>query len=503
LKYIPVIVAAALGWVFCATAHSYEYEKNDVKVSLSGYLDARAVAAFDRDTPKEYPTTELGIDCKTTISSWGAAKLYLQLIDDGTVTDPENGLLFNQLDKVYQDKNPYVDVDEAYVDFFSEKADVRIGIQKFSWGRLDEINPTDSINPEDYSQGTINEELERKIGIPAVKVSSYSDLANVELAWIPRYVPYRLPKPEEKWYPGPLKAPEYVQTDGTVGSIPVTSKHEDISLPDGGIENSEGAVRVSKLVGGWDLSVSYYRGYDVMPITDVYSDLTIEIVDMFALDYTLALDLTYKPALHKMNVWGFDFMTTLGSFTVRGECAYFDEKYYNRRLESVLGQELSRSKQEEIFNEFYQNYLDSGGTLTTQTFRINPRINIPMKAMKYGVGVDYIYGDLSVSMQVIQEFVPDYDDSMPVYFINEDGYNTLVTAMLRQMFLQNTLELTLRGAYGIEFKDYVFRPSLKYSFTNTLQGTVGIVILGGKYDNSMFGQYDRNDEAYAQLRCSF
>jgi len=489
--------------VFCATAHSYEYEKNDVKVSLSGYLDARAVAAFGRDTPREYPTTELGLDAKATISSWGGARLYLQLIDDGTVTDPGNGLLVNQLTKVYQDKNPYLDVDEAYLDFFFEKADVRIGIQKFSWGRLDEINPTDVINPEDYSQGSMNEELERKIGIPAVRVSSYSALVNVELAWIPRYVPYRLPKPEERWYPGPLKAPESVETDGTVGSIPVTSTHKDISLPDAGIESSEAAVRLSKLVGDWDLSVSYYRGYDVMPITDAFSDLTIEIVDLLALDYTLELDLTYKPALHKMNVWGFDFMTTLGSFTVRGEVAYFDEKRYNRRMQSVLGQELSRSKQEEIFNEFYQNYLDSGGALTRQTFRISPQINIPMKAMKYGIGVDYIYGDTSVSMQAIQEFVPDYDNSMPVYFINENGYNTLITAMLRQMFLQNTLELTLNGAYGIEFRDYMFRPSLKYSFTNTLQGTVGIVVLGGKYDNSMFGQYDRNDEAYVRLRWSF
>jgi len=288
-----------------------------------------------------------------------------------------------------------------------------------------------------------------------------------------------------------------------VGSIPVTSRHEDLDMPESGIRSSEGAVRLSKLIGGWDLSVSYYRGYDVMPVTDVYSDLTIELVDMLALDYNLALDLTYKPVIHKMNVYGFDFMTTLGSFTVRGECAYFDEKSYNRRLESVLGQELSRTRQEEIFDEFYQNFLDSGGTLTTQTFRINPRINIPMKALKYGLGVDYIHGDSSVSMQVIQEFVPDYDNSMPVYFINDDGFNTVVTAMFKQFFLQNTLELTVRGAYGIEFKDYVFRPSLKYSFTNALQGTIGLVVLGGKYDSSLFGQYDQNDEVYAQLRCSF
>jgi hypothetical protein len=503
LRFLPVLLAAALGWVSFATAQAYEYEDGSVKVSLSGYLDSRAVAPFSRDVPKEYPTTVLGLDCKTTIASWSAIKIFMQAIDNGTVIDPENGKLFNQFDKIYQDKNPCIDADEAYIDLFSEKADLRIGIQKFSWGRMDEVNPTDNINPEDFSQGTINEELERKIGIPAVKLNSYTDIANVELAWIPRYVPYRLPQPDEKWYPNPLKAPAYVETNGTAGYIPVTSQHEDITIPEATWNNSEWAGRISRYLYGWDVSASYYHGYDVMPITDVYSDLTVTLVNPLALEYDLSLDVTYKPVVHQMDVYGFDFTTTLGSFTIRGEFAYYDEKYYNRMLDSVLSEELSKSNQEEIYNEFQENYISSGGTLTTQTFQVNPQINIPYRAMKYGFGADYIYGDSSVSLQFIQEYIPDYDNTRPVYFIYENGCNTLLTALFRQLFLQNTLELVLSGAYGVEFKDYLIKPSMKYSFTNTLQGTIGVVILGGKEINSMFGQYSHNDEAYVQLRCSF
>ena len=83
----------------------------------------------------------------------------------------------------------------------------------------------------------------------------------------------------------------------------------------------------------------------------------------------------------------------------------------------------------------------------------------------------------------------------------QEGVESL--AGYADIFLQNTLEATVSGAYGIEFKDYVVKPSLKYSFTNTLQGTVGLVILGGSDEYSMFGQYDDNDEAFVRVRFSF
>ncbi len=65
------------------------------------------------------------------------------------------------------------------------------------------------------------------------------------------------------------------------------------------------------------------------------------------------------------------------------------------------------------------------------------------------------------------------------------------------------MEFNLRAAYDIELKDYIARPSLKYSFTDRLQGTVGLVVIGEKYDDSLLGQFQDNDQAFARLRCSF
>jgi hypothetical protein len=423
-------------------------------------------------------------------------------VDNGTVIDPGNGLLFNEFNKIYQDKNPYVNVDEAYIDLYSSHADLRVGIQKFAWGRLDEINPTDNLNPEDFTQGIVADELERKIGVPAIKVNAYSEIANVELAWIPWFVPYRLPTPEERWFPGVLKAPAFIDTGTAAGAIPVRARHEEIDLPAFTLDNSQAGIRVSRYVSGWDLSLSYFRGYDPTPLTGAVSDLTVELGDPLALAYDLSLDLTYEPFLHRIQVFGFDFATTVSSFTLRGEFAYFKDKFYNRKLKSVLGREITPERQQAVINEFVQGYLASGGEAWRQTFRIDPEVNAQMDSMKYGLGIDYIHGDTSISVQAIQEWIPDYDKDMPVYF-NKEGLDTLLTLQFKQFYLQNTMELGLRVAYGIEFRDYLVKPSIKYNFTEVLQGTIGIAVLGGRYDDSLFGQFDDNDEVYAQLKCFF
>jgi hypothetical protein len=201
-------------------------------------------------------------------------------------------------------------------------------------------------------------------------------------------------------------------------------------------------------------------------------------------------------------VYGFDFTTTLGSFTLRGEYAYFKNKYYNRVLESVLAETLTTSRQQEILDQFLREYIRSSGTKRIQTFHVNPAVSIQEDSMKYGFGLDYLYGDIAVSFQFIQEYIPDFQEDKPIYF-NKNGVDTLLSFLYKQFFLQNTLEFNFRTAYDIEYRDYVIKPSLKYSFTNNVQGTIGALVINGEYNDSLFGQYRKNDEIFAKIRLSF
>jgi hypothetical protein len=483
-------------------AGAFQYEGENSKVSLTGYLEGRAIYAFDRDTPEENPSNELGLELKAGYSTWLSGKLFVKTLDDGKVIDPKNGRLINEFDLIYQDKNPSVNVNEAYLDLYTGTVDLRMGIQKFAWGRLDEINPTDNLNTEDLTEGGTNDEVDRKIGVPSLKINAYSDLANVELGWIPVYVPYRLPQPDERWFPKVLKPPAVINTGTAVGAVPVKTTYQDINLPPVTMGNSEVGVRISKYIEGWDISCSYFSGYDVMPITKAPVDLTVEMKNPLALDYSINAETTMIPQINRISVYGFDFTTTVSSFTLRGEYAYFKGKYYNQRLDPVLKQLVTKEKQDEIYKEFNDKYFASGGKEKIQVFHIDTRIPLQEDSMKYGIGLDYIYGDTSVSAQFIQEFIPHYEEDKPIYF-NKNGANTLLTFLFKQFFLQNAMELNIRIAYDIEFRDYVVKPSLKYNFTDNLQGTIGALLINGKYDDSLFGQYRENDEIFARLRCSF
>ncbi|MCD6569460.1 MAG: hypothetical protein J7L53_02025 [Deltaproteobacteria bacterium] len=488
--------------IYSMTAFAFEYESDRVAMSLDGYLEGNGIYALKGRTPDEDPSYTLGLGCKSTLGSWGAFKLALQGVYDGKVFAAHNDRLFNEFDKVYQDKNPYINVDEAYIDIYTEKMDLRLGIQKFAWGRLDEINPTDNMNTEDFTEGTMRKENERKIGAPSIKANIYTDLANVEIGWIPRYVPYRLPTPEERWFPPVLKAPSVIPTNTSIGDIPVTAIYKDIDLPAFTIGNSEIGVRISGYIGGWDLSLSYFSGYDPMPVTASPTELIVELENLLPLKANVMTQVYVEPRIHRFQVFGFDFSTTYGPLTIRGEWAYFDGKYYVRKTEDILREEMTMEKQQAIMTEFLREFLASGGTKTRQTFYFEPQMELQKDSMKYGIGIDYIHGDTTVSLQCIQECILDYDKAKSVHF-NKEGLDTTFTLDIRRFFIQNTLEIDLAGAYNIEFQDILVKPLLTYSFTDNIHGTLGAILLDGKYDDSLIGQFKDNDEIFAKIRYSF
>jgi hypothetical protein len=427
-------------------------------------------------------------------------KISLQGVYDGKVIDAQNENLFNNFDKIYQDRNPYINLDEAYIDIYTKHVDLRLGIQKFAWGRLDEMNPTDNMNTEDLTDPFMNEENERKIGVPSIKTNIYTDILNVEIGWIPRYVPYRLPTPEERWFPPDLMAPTTIKTNTAVGDIPVTPVYKDIDLPPCTLKNSEIGIRLSKYIAGWDLSLSYFRGYDPMPVTSSPTELTVEMEDILALKYNIKAKAYVEPRLHKFHVFGFDFMTTYGPVTLRGEYAYFKDKCYNRKIEDVLIEETTQEKQDAIMKKFLDEYVKSGKT--KQTFYIDPEMVLQKDSMTYGLGMDYVYENTTVSLQCVQVYIIDYDKNKPVYF-SKDGFSTTFTLDIRQFLLHNTLEIDLAGAYNIEFKDIIISPSITYSLSDNIDAILGAIILGGKYDDALIGQFKDNDEIFATIRYSF
>jgi hypothetical protein len=79
---------------------------------------------------------------------------------------------------------------------------------------------------------------------------------------------------------------------------------------------------------------------------------------------------------------------------------------------------------------------------------------------------------------------------------------TRFVALLRRPFLQDRLELELRGVYAVERGGWFALPRASWLIRDDLRLRVGYLAIGGPR-TSMFGQFGRNDEVVMQLRRSF
>ena len=120
--------------------------------SLSGRLSARGVHALYSDGIEEQPTVDGRIKFDKEFSSLRIHS-WLEGGWDGSVRRPiRDHQLFKDYDRVYQSNTPYLEFKELYLSYSTQNLDLRGGIQRFAWGRIDEYPANDLLNPWDYRQ---------------------------------------------------------------------------------------------------------------------------------------------------------------------------------------------------------------------------------------------------------------------------------------------------------------------------------------------------------------
>ena len=191
----------------------------------------------------------------------------------------------------YSTREHSIELREAYLAFYPNWGEVKIGKQIHSWGAADAINPTDNLNPYDYyymfKAGT-----GKKIGKLSLASTVYRENYQVELIVSPYFTPNRIPYGEKDF---PL----------------ALDKKPLIKYP---VKNElELGVRFQTSLAGGDISLSYFKGSDRMPsVQSAYLPLTSNMVRNFDLGY------------RKTTVLGSDFVTFLGDFTIRAEGALYN-----------------------------------------------------------------------------------------------------------------------------------------------------------------------------------
>ncbi len=140
----------------------------DEPLSVSGRLDLRGVQALETDSVDEDASLAGRLRIDQESLSWKFHS-WLEGGWDGAVKRPaRDHSLFKNYDQVYQSNSPYLEFKELYLARSWNDLDLKAGIQRFAWGRLDEYPPNDLFNPWDYTQFLRKPLEDRKIGVPAI-----------------------------------------------------------------------------------------------------------------------------------------------------------------------------------------------------------------------------------------------------------------------------------------------------------------------------------------------
>jgi hypothetical protein len=343
-------------------------------------------------------------------------------------------------------------LDEAYIDLFLDDFDFRFGKQIIIWGKADGFNPTDNITPWDFSD--ILDTDDERIGVVALKANYYIGNWTLEGIIVPTFTPSVLPTENSRWFP---TFPETVRNPIFPGAGPPILKafyeFQNPILPDENFSNAQYAGKISSTFSGWDVSVSYYYGWDDLPSFYQSQYMTGD-----------SLFLEIQPVYQRRKVLGIDFSTTFGKWGIRGEAAYFITA-------------------------------DPNGT--------NPEIDDPY--FQYVMGIDRTFSNLIgennlfVLIQWIQE-IPKYY----TVYRNDDlnhVFQKSFTARMEYEFGAFS-KIIIEGVYNIKNEDYYISPAFNYNIFDGVELKLSGEIFGGKAD-SFFGNYRDNNRVQVKIKYSF
>ncbi|MBI5185642.1 MAG: hypothetical protein HZA01_07945 [Nitrospinae bacterium] len=230
----------------------------------------------------------------------------------------------------------------------------------------------------------------------------------------------------------------------------VTSREEN--EPSATLENTELALRVYRDIKGFDASLYLYRGY-------------------FRKPYMIPDDLINPTKI-----------------TLRyPELSVYGASLQGRALDGVLSLEAG----------YYDSREDGGGNDYT----------VPNSQTKFLIGYQrQFWEDFTVGLQYYGEYMhnySEYKENQPSGFPLDRRFYQLATIRLTQFLMHQTLKLSFFSFCSPSDGDYMLNPEIKYSFADGIWAAIGGNIFGGGEKWNQFGQLEKNDNIYLQLRYEF
>jgi hypothetical protein len=486
------------------SADAVELRAGDDRLRLGGSLATWDVVRLHDDTPGERPSglLTLRLDAVRT----DRYRLFASLRGgfDGKIGNARGGNPFIAFDEVYQSKDVFVDLDEAYVEIYLRDVELHLGKQKIFWGQLDDLQPTDHVNPQDLTEFYFRPEAERTIGIPAARLLAYHGAWTFDFVWTPVFTAPRLPAREDRWFPPLLAIPETFDTP--LGTLPIRTRYPDVDPPAHTLASSDVAFRVQRFHRGIEMSLAAFHGWDKLQSYDAEGTATVTPTGDPSAPAAVAADVAVVPARHRITVVGADLAVPLWLFALRAEAAWIHGRAFPLRLQQSLARD---PRLLQTIGGAVERVARSG-VGETVALPLGPAA-LEREAFQWGVGLDWFVNErVSRSLigrewlagtfflvQLIETVIFDHDAA----FI-ADGVENLFGATIRRTFADERLAVELKAAYEPRHGAYFVWPQLAYNLTGNLTALLEARVIGGA-SSSIIGQYRDHDGIRLGARWAF
>ena len=324
-----------------------------------------------------------------------------------------------------------------------------LGLQQIVWGQADGLRVLDVINPLDYREFILEDFLDSRRPLWALRTDVPIERGSLQFIWIPYFVPGRLPVGENEFALGASFGLALISSAS--GSLSSAS----FSLmptwrPAYRLSSSQVGLRYSRSQGRWDLTANYFKGWEDVP-TPYWHGFDRQ-------PPPLQSRLILAPRFDRKEIFGGTAATSLSSVVLRLEAGW-----NSRKATPVIAGP--------------SNGFEKLGQFSSV------------------VGLDHSPRPwLWLSGQYFLQFISASQRSL--LFAR---YNQLASIYVRTNFFRDTLKPELFVLVGLNQRQYLVRPRIVKTFGDHWSVGLGADWLGGRPINP-FGFLSSRDRAVVELK---
>ena len=413
-----------------ATATEPEPRRFTLPTGLTGFAETRAGVRV-QDDPVE-KSAALG-ETRLHLEYEKAVDALLLKVSGDFLADPlqkEHGIDLESGDG-------WLDLREAFVSFSPfDFMDVKAGRQILTWGTGDLLFINDAF-PKDWNAFFIGrDENYLKAPSDALKTSFFTDVGNLDVVFTPRF-------DADRFVDGTRLSFWNDQVGARTGrGLPVSTER-----PDRWLEDNELALRMYRVIEGYECALYGYRGYWKSP-------------------------------------GGFNPASGRATFPRLG--------VYGASARGPVGPGIGN-----VEAGFYDSREDRSGR---DPFTNNSELRL-LAGYEQEVATD-----LTASLQYYVEHMMDYGDyrrTLPAGARTRDEDRHTVTLRLTKRLMNQNLTLSVFTRYSPSDNDWYVRPKVSYKISDHWAVETGSNLFWGQEKYTFLGQFSRNSNVYAGIRYSF